>query len=250
MKAEWYYVEDDETVGPTTLDDLSRRIRLAGQSRLVWTKGMTEWTDAKALPVLSQLFRTETPRPSATTSDRSDLTDPLAAKQPTLSQRLRHELIEYLIISAYLYVCFSSLIFFKATILHGDGIEFATFGIAIVKALVLGKFVLVLHALRIGERRGGASVLFADILKKSVLFVMFLIALTVVEEMIVGYFHGRTSQEVLSEMAGGTLPQAFAVSILMLLILIPYFTFRGIAERLGDGVLRKLLTERASSSPS
>jgi hypothetical protein len=36
----------------------------------------------------------------------------------------------------------------------------------------------------------------------------------------------------------------------MLLILIPYFTFRGIAERLGDGVLRKLLTERASSSSS
>ncbi len=43
-------------------------------------------------------------------------------------------------------------------------------------------------------------------------------------------------------MAGGTLPQAFAVSILMLLILIPYFTFRGVADRLGGGVLWKLLT--------
>lgn len=63
-------------------------------------------------------------------------------------------------------------------------------GIAIVKALVLGKFILVLHALKIGERMGSARVLLADILKRSVLFVVFLIALTVVEEIIVGYFHG------------------------------------------------------------
>jgi hypothetical protein len=90
--------------------------------------------------------------------------------------------------------------------------------------------------------------LFTDILKKSVLFVIFLIALTVTEEIIVGYFHGRTSQEVVSEMAGGSLPQAFAVAILMLLILIPYFTFRGIADRLGEGVLWKLLTQRSTSA--
>ena len=128
-----------------------------------------------------------------------------------------------------------------------DGIAFASSGIAIVKALVLGKFILVLHALKIGERKGGASVLLADILEKSVLFVVFLIALTVVEEIIVGYFHGRPNHEVLSEMAGGTLPQAFAVSILMLLILIPYFTFRVVADRLGEGALWKLLTERTQS---
>jgi hypothetical protein len=246
MKAGWYYIEDDETVGPTTLEDVARQIRRAGQSRFVWTEGMTDWTDAKAVPALSQLFLTVTPQSVVTPSGRADLAEPLAPQQATLSQRLRNELIEYLAISAYLYVCFGSLIFYKATILHSDGIAFASFGIAIVKALVLGKFILVLHALKIGERKGGASVLLAEILKKTVLFVVFLMAITVVEEIIVGYFHGRTSQEVFndSEMAGGTLRQAFAVSILMLVILIPYFTFRGVADRLGEGTLWKLLTER------
>ena len=247
MRADWYYIEDDETVGPTTLEDVARQIRRAGQSRFVWTEGMTEWTDARAVPALSQLFRTAAQPSSVAVSGRADLADPLAPKQATVSQRLRNELIEYLTISSYLYVCFGSLMFYKATILQSDGIAFASFGIAIVKALVLGKFILVLHALKIGERKGGASVLLADILKKSVLFVVVLIALTVVEEIIVGYFHGRTSQEVLGEMAGGTLPQAFAVSILMLLILIPYFTFRGVADRLGEGALWKLLTERVQS---
>ena len=247
MRADWYYIDDDETVGPTTLEDIAGLIRRAGQSRFVWTEGMAEWTDAKAVPALSQLFRTGAQPSSVTVSGRADMAEPLAPKQATISQRLRNELIEYLAISSYLYVCFGSLMFYKATILQSDGIAVASFGIAIVKALVLGKFILVLHALKFGERHGGASLLLADIFKKSVLFVVVLIALTVVEEIIVGYFHGRTSQEVLSELAGGTLPQAFAVSILMLLILIPYFTFRGVADRLGEGALWKLLTERVQS---
>jgi hypothetical protein len=246
MNAEWYHVEDDETVGPTNLEDIARRIKHAGHSRLVWKEGMAEWTDARAVPELSQLFRLARPQPSAATSEPAYPAEASAPKKATLSRRLQHELTEYLTISVYLYVCFGSLIFYKATILHSDGIEFAAFGIAIVKALVSGKFILLLHALRVGERIGGVGVLIVDILKNSVLFVIFLIALTVIEEMIVGYFHGRTSAEVLSEMAGGTLPQAFAVSMLMLLTLIPYFAFRGVADHLGEGVLWKLLTERSS----
>ena len=240
MKPEWYYVENDETVGPSTLDDVARRIKRLGSTCLVWKAGMAEWTEAREVPALARFVQSSTPQAATATFDLAESSD---SKQASLSQRLRHELIEYAIISAYLYVCFSSIIFYKATILRSDGIVLATFGIAIVKALVLGKFILILHALRIGERRGGAGVLFVDILKNSILFVICLIALTVVEEMIVGLFHGQTSQEVLSEMAGGSLLEAFAVSILMLLTLIPYFTFRGVSERLGKGALKKLLTE-------
>jgi GYF domain 2 len=247
MRTDWYHIEDDETVGPTTLEDIAGRISQTGQSRQVWTEGMTDWADATAVPALSQLLRTETPRRFARSSDRADSTEPVDPQKATLSRRLWRELIEYLSISAYLYICFGSLIFYKATILRSDGIESAVLGIAIVKALILGKFTMVLHALKIGERRGGAGILLADILKKSLLFVLFLIALTVIEEVVVGYFHGRTSQEVLGEMAGGSLQEAVAVSILMLLILIPYFTFRGIAERLGDGILWKTLIERSRS---
>jgi hypothetical protein len=245
MKANWYYIENDETVGPATLEDLARRIRHTGQSPLVWTEGMAEWTDAEAVPALSQLFRT-TSRPSPAALERPIATDPVIDKQSTpLAHRLWHELSEYFMVSVYLFVCFGALLFYKAAILQSDGIEFAPFGIAIVKALVVGKFVLILHALKIGERKGGARVLFADIFKKSALFLIFLGALTVVEEIIVGLLHGRSVIDAISEIGGGTLQQALATSILMLLILIPYFTFRVVAVRLGESVLWKLLTERA-----
>lgn len=234
MEAGWYFIEEDEAVGPITLDDLAQHIRRTGQSRLVWTEGMAEWTEAEAVPALARLFQSAGEEP--------------ARRPVALKQRLMHELCEYLVISAYLYVCFGTLLFYEASIRQSDGIAFAPFGIAIVKALVVGKFVLILHALGIGERRGGAGVLLADILKKSVLFLLGLGALTVAEEIIIGYFHGRTIMEALGEIGGGTLQQAIATSMLMLLILIPYFTFRVVAARLGEGYLWTLLAGRSSAS--
>ena len=135
--------------------------------------------------------------------------------------------IEYLVVSSYLFVCFGALIFYKASILHGEGIEFTVFGLAIVKALILGKFLLLLEALKIGEDKKHARSALANILTKSLLFSLLLFAMTVVEELIVGHFHGRASREVLREIAGGTWQQAVAVAILLFLILNSLFRLSG-----------------------
>lgn len=238
MEAGWYFIAEDEAVGPITLDELMQQIRHTGQSCLVWTEGMAEWTEAEAVPALARLFRSA-PEPSG---------EEPARRPAALKQRLIHELREYLVISTYLYICFGTLLFYEASIRQSDGIAFAPYGIAIVKALVVGKFVLLLHAFGIGERWGGAGVLFADILKKSVLFLLCLGALTVAEKVIVGHFHGRTIMEALGEIGGGTLQQAIATSMLMLLILIPYFTFRVVAARLGESYLWALLAGRSAAS--
>jgi hypothetical protein len=68
---------------------------------------------------------------------------------------------------------------------------------------------MALHALKIGERGTRGGTLLGSIIKKSVLVGLLLIVTTVIEEMIVGYFHGRAIQEVLHDIAGGTLPSAF-----------------------------------------
>lgn len=246
MHAVWYYVEDDEVVGPATFDDLVRQIRRSNQSCLVWTDGMLDWTNSNEIPALSRYFRNEAHQARIAASDRTETQEQASSTKPGFLSRLRKELIEYSIIAIYLYVCIGSVLFYKATILHGNEFNFAPFGIAIFKALILGKFILILHALKLGERRGAISILL-KIIKKSLLFAVFLIALTIAEELIVGYFHGRTYRQDLSELAGGTLPQAFASSILILLALVPYFAFREISDRLGEGVLWELLTARISS---
>jgi hypothetical protein len=113
-----------------------------------------------------------------------------------------------------------------------------------VKALILGKFILVLQAIKVGERGDKPGILLVDILKTSFLFLIFLVALNAIEEIALGVFHGRAAREVLGEMAGGTLPEVIAVCVLLLLVLIPYFSFRGLASRLGEGVLWKHFTEQ------
>ncbi len=161
----------------------------------------------------------------------------------TLAQRARHELAQYVIVSAYLYVCFGAILLYKAAILRGAGIDFDFYGLALVKALILGKFILIGHAFKIGERTTRGRLVF-DILYHSAVFLVLLLVLSVLEEAIVALLHGHPIREALAGVAGGTLPQALATSLLMLLILIPYFAFREIAISLGEGTLLRLLTER------
>jgi len=235
MNREWYCVENDITVGPITLADLAERFgRPKGEPCFVWTEGMSDWTEARSVPAISKSLQ------SVLHATRSDA--PVSQKA-TLVQRTRHELVEYIAISAYLFVCFGSLLFYKSAILRSEGIEFTVFGFALVKALILGKFILILQAIKV-ERAEKRGILIVNILNTSFLFLIFLVTLNAIEEITLGFLHGRAAREVLGEMAGGTLPEAVAVCVLLLLVLIPYFSLRGLASRLGDGVLWKHFTER------
>jgi GYF domain 2 len=140
MNAEWYYVENDITIGPTILADVSQRFsRAEGEPCLVWTEGMSDWADATTVPAISKLLQSMSLRRlPAREATRADTAMPQKA---TLAQRARHEVAEYLAISAYLFVCFGSLLFYKSAILRNDGIEFTAFSLALVKALILGKFI-------------------------------------------------------------------------------------------------------------
>jgi len=62
------------------------------------------------------------------------------AAKPSFGKRAAHEFKEFLIIAAYLYVCFTALADLKAAILEAQGVVFAPFGFAAVKALICAKF--------------------------------------------------------------------------------------------------------------
>lgn len=243
MNSEWYYAENDTTIGPATLADVAEKFRDdGGKPFLVWTDGMSDWADAATVPAISKYLRSKSAPPSFV--NEATYSDTAITQHATLVQRARRELVEYLAISAYLFVCFSALLFYKSAILRSEGVEFTAFGLALVKALILGKFILVLQAIKMDEPGDKRGILLIDILKTSILFLIFLVALNAVEEIALGYFHGRDVHEVLGEMAGGSLREAIAVCVLLLLVLIPYFSFRRLASRLGDGVLWKHFTDR------
>lgn len=168
----------------------------------------------------------------------------------TVAERLGHELRQYALISAYLFVCFGALILYKTAILRGQGISYVPYGSAVIKALILGKFVLLGHAFRVGERYESRSFVHV-IAQKSSLFLAMLLLLSAVEEVVVGIIHGRPLSASLAEVAGGSLLQILASCLIMLLILIPYLTFVELNEVLGEGRLRQILFEqRAGRAPA
>jgi hypothetical protein len=160
-------------------------------------------------------------------------------------RRVGRELVEFYIIATYLYVCFAAIVLYKTAILRAHGIEYWPYGAAAIQALLVGKFVTIGHAIRLGERRRPRRLLFA-VLTKAVFFLIFLMALCAAEEVVRGLIHGRTVIESLQDLWGGTLLQVFALSLIMLLILIPYLAFREAARMVGPERLRTLLLERTS----
>ena len=160
----------------------------------------------------------------------------------SLRKRAADELREFLIIATYLYVCFTALAYFKAAILQAHGVSFAPFGIAAIKALVCAKFMSVGHAIHLGERRKKEALIWPT-LRRSFAFLALLLVLNVLEEVLVGYLHHRAIPDSIAAVGGGTIHQLIAASIVLLLILIPFFAFRSLGDVVGERTLVRLFFE-------
>ncbi len=164
-----------------------------------------------------------------------------ATKVP-IGQRAAHELKEFLIIAAYFYICFAALAYLKAAILQAHGVAFAPFGFAAIKALICAKFLSIGYVFHLGERYKKQALIWPT-LHRSFAFLALLIVLTALEEITVGYLHHRAFADSIAEIGGGTPHQAIATAIILLLILIPFFAFRSLADVVGGRVLVRLFVE-------
>jgi hypothetical protein len=157
----------------------------------------------------------------------------------TLRQRALHELKELAVISAYLYVTIGAVIMMKTAVLHTEGIAFAPLGIAIVKAVVLGKFVLLGNIAHVGGRNISGPLIWPT-LRRAFAFLVLLVILTIIEEVVVGLFHHQSIAASLGELFGARLLETLAGYLIMLLVLIPFFAFRVLSEALGEGRLERM----------
>lgn len=162
-----------------------------------------------------------------------------AQSHASIGRRVKHEFTQYLIISVYLYICLGAIIFYKWSVLHSQGIAYDVFGLAAIKALIMAKFMLVGHAVRIGERTGRSALIYPT-LYRSLLFTLMLLVLNAAEAVIRGLLHGQTVVASLAVLAGGTWFELLASCLLMWLILVPYFAVRTLDEHLGRGTLQRI----------
>ncbi|MEA3149742.1 MAG: hypothetical protein QOD56_681 [Gammaproteobacteria bacterium] len=164
----------------------------------------------------------------------------------SLQQRAMHEVKEFAILAVYLYITLGAVILMKTAVLHSQGIEFAFWGVAAIKAVVLAKFMLIGNALKIGERNSTRPLIWPT-LHKAFGFLVLLIIMTTIEQAIVGLFHRQSIASSLGELVGPRLEETIAGFLIMLLVLIPFFAFRILSDALGEGRLaRMFFVERES----
>jgi Na+-transporting NADH:ubiquinone oxidoreductase subunit NqrD len=148
----------------------------------------------------------------------------------SLKERAREELRNYAIVAAYLYVCFGAILLYKTALLREEGVAFLPHGLAAIKALILGKFILIGEAVGVGARAQPRSLLSA-IATSTALYFLLLVALSIVEELIVGKVHGHSLAETIAEFREHAGLELLATSFLMLLILVPLIAFKELRQR-------------------
>lgn len=158
----------------------------------------------------------------------------------SIRQRLAHEIRQYFGIALYFYVWFGAILLYKAAVLGGEGFHYAPYGLAVMKALILGKFALVAHAIPLGGLFARRSPL-QTALGKSLVTLAVLVALTAVEEVVRGLIVGHTPGEAMAEFAGGRLLEIGATILLLWLVLVPFYLWRQVDEAMGPGQLRRLV---------
>jgi hypothetical protein len=169
-----------------------------------------------------------------------------ALAKPALRQKAVSEFKEMMALAAYLYVCLGAVVLFKSATLQQAGLGYTIWGIAAVKALLLAKFMLVGRALHIGKRFGNKPLVWPT-LYHAFVFLILLLILTTFEELFVGLLHHRAVADSLSHVVGSTFLQAFAVCLILFLILIPYSAFICLGEVLGEHeVVRLFFISRAA----
>ena len=171
------------------------------------------------------------------------MTSENVSKKPSARERLKEEIQKYLIISLYLAVCFCVLILYRSSIVGAGGSEYLNFSMAVVKALVLGKFILIGEALKTGQRVTGPT-LTHRIFIKSIAFLVLLIIFTMLEEVVIGLFHDQTVIHSVTEYWNRPWLEKLAPDLVMLLVLIPMVAATELYKALGAEHMKRIFLGR------
>jgi uncharacterized protein YacL len=159
---------------------------------------------------------------------------------------MMRELTELGVLTIYLYAAFGGLLLFKVATLEGHGIDWAPWGLAAIKAVLVAKFILMGRALGVGERFKTRPLIWQTV-HRSVVFLVVVLILTAIEGVIVGLIHGRAMRQSLAALEGGTPMQLMATLIVVFMIFLPYFAFTSLGEVMGDRTLFRLFFVKRDS---
>jgi len=148
------------------------------------------------------------------------------------------EVKQFLLVALYLYACFITLLLYSASI-AGAHVGITHAGTALLKSMLLAKFVLLGHWLHLGDRSRGWRGIYSVLYQASAMW-LFMLLLTVIERVIETLVHGESIASALATFHGQPLVAALAHGLILFLVLLPYAAFRRVGAVLGPGELNRI----------
>lgn len=174
---------------------------------------------------------------------------------PINKQRAKEKLIaetwKFLVMVGYVWVVLALLELHRAVVLRqyniGHRLNYRV-GFALLNAVVLAKVMLVAEDLHVADGFRDRA-LFYLIILRSFVFSIILVCFDILEEVLVGMFHGKTFAQSIPMLGGGGLEGVLLVGVIIFVVLIPFFGYQEIARVMGkDELLSLMFTKRAISA--
>jgi len=132
----------------------------------------------------------------------------------------------------YLFIVFGLLSLHSWVVLSTQNISYRFYGLALINALVLSKVILLAEGFKFADRFKNQPLVY-PVAYKAIAFTALLFAAYVVEEVLVGIWHGKSLAESVPAIGGGTIGGWLAVATVMCVALIPFFAFREMTRVIG-----------------
>jgi hypothetical protein len=165
---------------------------------------------------------------------------PAKEAKESLRHRIKDEIVEAALLTLYFAAWFCAMAFFTFAVLREEAIPITPFGLAIIKAALCAKFMMIgkaIFPLRVDANRG----LIKSIFWHSIVYLGVVIALSLAESGIDGLLHHKSFLESVASFGHGDPIYIAAISMMYWLILWPYLIVLGLNQSMGNKAVHAIL---------
>jgi hypothetical protein len=145
-------------------------------------------------------------------------------------------------IFAYLWVLLGLFSMYKSIVLNEQNLIYHQ-GFAFINAWLLAKVMLTAEMFHVADNLKHKPLIY-PIVFKSAVFSAILMSFYIIEETLIGMWHGKTAAESIPDIGGGSLKGILVVGLIMFVVLMPFFALREIGRDIGDDKLHELFFVR------
>ena len=167
-------------------------------------------------------------------------------KKKGLKQTILHELIRYWLIVLYMTIFFGAFASYRRLLLAHYGISYEDYGIAVIRALVLAKVVLVAETLRLG-RGYEEKPLIVPTLYKTFLFTVCVAVFDIAEGLVRGFMGGLGSMGAVDDIVSRFNYEWLSRALVIFFAFLPFFAVGELRRVLGKGVTDIFFQRRSAA---